>query len=233
MEQILENMIECPVGSFMMGSPDDELGRKKDEIQHLVTLTKPFKIGKYPVTQKEYLAIMGINPSSQKGDDKPVDSVGWHDARKCCEILNSQLKEYIPSGYKFTLPTEAQWEYACRAGTTTALNNGKNLSSEEYWKCSEFNEVGWNDHNIHPVGQKKPNAWGIYDMHGKVYEWCNDRYGEYPNYPVVDPKCGITGFRHGSRRVCRGGSRSANRSYERHNAYFGGPGFRLVLVQID
>ena len=169
-------MIKCPAGDFMMGSPKNELGRNIRETPHKVILSDSFMIGKYEVTQKQYKAVMGKNPSKFKNDSQPVELVNWNDAKEFCEKLNTKYSASIPSGFKFDLPTEAQWEYACRAGTNTALNNGKDLTTE--YKCNNLDEVGWYEKNskftTHPVGQKQPNAWGIYDMHGNVSEWCRD-----------------------------------------------------------
>ena len=122
--EIVNNMIKCPAGKFVMGSPSNELGRNNNEQQHNVVISKPFYISKYEVTQKEFETVTGYNPSFFKGDDRPAESIGWNDAIKFCEILNKYTNN-IPHGYKFDLPTEAQWEYACRAGTTTSLNSGK------------------------------------------------------------------------------------------------------------
>ena len=156
----------------------------------------------------------------------------------------------LPEGYEYTLPTEAQWEYACRAGTTTALNSGKNLSDKE--KCPEMEEVGWYGFNsgyydsdgnttsngkTFPVGQKQPNAWGLYDMHGNVYEWCLDWFGDYPTSSVTDPKGPSTG----SYRVLRGGScchyanycRSARRDYYYPGSNFSNGGFRVALSLVQ
>ncbi|MBO4545846.1 MAG: formylglycine-generating enzyme family protein, partial [Verrucomicrobia bacterium] len=142
----------------------------------------------------------------------------------------------LPSGYEYTLPTEAQWEYACRAGTTTALNSGKNLSDAE--KCPEMDEVGWYSYNsnrtTHLVGQKQPNAWGLYDMHGNVFEWCLDWYGDYPTTAVIDP----TGPDTGSKRVLRGGAwrtyanlcRSAYRDSKSPDDHYSFYGFRVALA---
>ena len=251
-------MVACPAGSFMIGSlkaiyklpkgslnaflgievlRNGELGRSYDEIQHNVTISKPFYLGKYPVTQKLYEAVMGNNPSDCKGKNNPVECISWNDAKSFCDKLNKKFALQLPKGYRFDLPTEAQWEYACRAGTTTALNNGKDLTSET-GSFSNLDEVAWYDKNsdskTHPVGQKKPNAWGIYDMHGNVWEWCRDWYGDYPKGHVADP----VGPSTDSDRVSRGGSwcnsarfcRSANRYYtypDRRNDFLG---FRLVLV---
>ena len=149
-------------------------------------------MGKYEVTQAQYQAVMGTNPSKFKGDDLPVERVSWSDATNFCAKLtaNEKAAGRLPEGYAYTLPTEAQWEYACRAGTTTALNSGKDLSDKE--ECSEMDEVGWYNYNrgdsyTYPVGQKQPNAWGLYDMHGNVWEWCSDWFGDYSSPTVTDP----------------------------------------------
>ncbi|MDO4569625.1 MAG: SUMF1/EgtB/PvdO family nonheme iron enzyme [Planctomycetia bacterium] len=222
----------CPAGEFMMGSPKGEKGRDDDEKQHRVTLTQGFWMLETQVTQRMWQSVMGDNPSFFKGDNLPVECVSWHDCVKFCEKI-SKL-----SGLNIQLPTEAQWEYACRAGTTTALNSGKNLTDTEY-DCANLNEVAWYDwkgenESTHPVGQKRPNAWGLYDMHGNVWEWCQDWYGEYVESPTSDPK----GPNSGSNRVNRGGGwhdyaescRSAYRgSYDppySHDAV----GFRLLFV---
>ncbi|MBO4796987.1 MAG: formylglycine-generating enzyme family protein, partial [Verrucomicrobia bacterium] len=160
-------------GTFMMGSPKGELGRFIDEAQHQVTLTRGYWMGKYEVTQAQYEAIMGKNPSHFKGADLPVEQVTWNNAMTFCAKLTEQERAAgrLPEGYEYTLPTESQWEYACRAGTVLALNNGKNLSNEE--QCPAMDGVGWyvgnSDGMTHPVGQKQPNARGLYDMHGNVH----------------------------------------------------------------
>ena len=225
----------------MMGSLDDEIGNnRKEEILHKVIISKAFRIGKYPVTQKQYQAIMGCNPSFFEGSNNPVESVSWEDAKKFCKILNSKYKASIPQGYEFALPTEAQWEYACRAGTTTALNNGSNLSSESGY-CKNLDEIAWYIYNTnqstHPVGKKKPNKWGIYDFHGNVWEWCSDFYGDYPSYTVTDP----TGPNYGELRVFRGGCfrsypgscRSGYRFFLCPNDTSNDVGFRVALVPTE
>ena len=237
---ILE-MVQIEPGTFIMGSPESELGRCRwgDEKQHQVTLTKRFYLGKYPVTQKEYQAVMGNNPSHFKGDNLPVEEVSWDDAKRFCSRLNDLKHNELPAGYRFDLPTEAQWEYACRAGTTTALNNGLNLTSNIC--CPHLDEVAWYgellDGETHPVGQKEPNAWGLYDMHGNVWEWCNDWDADYPSSAVTDP----TGPASGSYRVMRGGSwdlsaqccRSASRNGNDPTRRYGSVGFRVALVPVD
>ena len=239
---ILE-MVQIEPGTFIMGSPENELGRRDDdggEKQHQVTLTKRFYLGKYPVTQKEYQAVMGNNPSKFMGDNLPVEQVSWDDAKSFCSKLNDLKRNELPAGYRFDLPTDAQWEYACRAGTTTALNNGLNLTSEIVL-CPNLDEVAWyvgnSDVKTHPVGQKKPNTWGLYDMHGNVWEWCNDWYADYPSGAVTDP----TGPASGSLRVVRGGSwlcfalrcRSAYRGGRDPMHRDGDVGFRIALVPVD
>ncbi len=229
-------LVKCPAGSFMMGSPEDELGRYNNETQHKVTITKPFYIGKYEVTQKEYEAVMGKNPSYCKDKNNPVECVRWEDAIEFCEKLNKKYSASIPSGFKFDLPTEAQWEYACRAGTSTALNNGKNLTIEDHNLCQNLDEVAWYICNTsgtqENVGKKKSNAWGIYDMHGNVLEWCKDVYGEYPKDEATDPIVATSGSSH----VIRGGSWCGEakycRSAFRYNAINEGydKGFRVALV---
>ncbi len=238
-------MVEIEPGTFTMGSPKDELGRNGNETQHEVTLTQGYWLGKYEVTQAQYEAIMGTNPSYDKGSDLPVECVNWFDAKEFCTKLTTIEREAgrLPEGYEYTLPTEAQWEYACRAGTTTALNNGRNLSDPDNWVCPEIDEVAWyggNSNNTHhPVGQKKPNAWRLYDMHGNVEEWCLDWHGDYPSSPVTDPMGPVTG----DCRVIRGGScdglldaascRSAHRYwYAPGSLYSRYLGFRVALAPL-
>lgn len=161
-------MVWCPPGTFMMGSPENEKDRSDDETRHQVTLTKGFWMAKYEVTQKQWKSVMEENPSEFKGDDRPVDSASWYDCMEFCQ----------KSGLR--LPTEAEWEYACRAGST-----------EPYAGTGKLDDMGWYDHNsgdqTHPVGRKQPNAWGLYDMHGNVIEWCADAYREYPSRKVTNP----------------------------------------------
>ncbi len=238
------DMIWIERGSFTMGSPNNELGRiifVSGENQHPVTLTKSYWLGKYEVTQAQYKAVMNSTPSEFKGTDLPVEKVSWYDAKEFCEKLTEIEKSAgrLPEGYEYTLPTEAQWEYACRAGTMTALNSGKNLTSDK--KCHNLDELAWYESNsnstTHPVGQKKPNAWGLYDMHGNVWEWCLDWHGDYPTMPVNDPR----GPMKGSDRVLRGGSwmNGSNACRSAMRVYYCPPsetgyhiGFRIALSPI-
>ncbi len=239
LKEINLEMVKCPAGSFMMGSPKEELGRDDVERLHSVTITKPFYIGKYEVTQSQYVALMEKNPSEFVGANNPVERVSYNDAKAFCDKLNLKYLNQLPQGYKFDLPTEAQWEYACRAGTTTALNNGKNLTKVD-GACFNLDEVAWyceySNKTTHEVGLKKSNAWGIYDMHGNLWEWCKDMYAGYPTDAVTDPIC-ITG----SNPVVRGGSwfnfpyrcRSAHRYHLDPSFMFNDLGFRVSLVPIN
>ena len=192
-------LVWLPPGTFIMGSPATEEGRVNSwdrETQHRVTLSRGFWIGKYEITQEEWEAVMGGNPSRPKnvGTRAPVENVTWVDCQRFLRRLNA-----IHDGAgKFRLPTEAEWEYACRAGTRTAYSAG---ASE-----SDLAREGWYRHNsgttVHSVGQKRPNAFGLYDMHGNVYEWCQDRFAAYSSDAVTDP----TGPSSGDHRVLRGGS---------------------------
>ncbi len=233
-------MVKIQAGTFMMGSPiGKEFGRFDDAEQHQVTLTKDYWLGKYPVTQAQWKAVMGNNPSYFNGENRPVEQVNWAEAKKFCDKLNELYAGLLPKDYKFDLSTEAQWEYACRAGTTTALNNGKDLTSGT-GACYNLNEVAWYGENsngeTHAVGMKQPNVWGLYDMHGNVWEWCRDWYEH--DY-AKDPEFlkGNTG----SYRVFRGGCWSINAWYCR-SAYRGNLsptnrhddlGFRLALVPVQ
>ena len=185
-------------GTFMIGSPDSEKGRFKNESpQTRVTLTKGCWLGKTAVTQGQWEALMAGNPSSLKAADRPVEQVSWDDAMEFCHRLTERERAAgrLPEGYAYTLPTEAQREYACRAGTAGPYAGDGNLD-----------DMGWYSDNsgntMHPVGQKQANAWGLYDMHGNVGEWCKDWFGDYPGGSVTDP----TGPVLGSARVVRGGS---------------------------
>ncbi|MEM7392340.1 MAG: formylglycine-generating enzyme family protein, partial [Verrucomicrobiota bacterium] len=187
-------MVWIPPGHFQMGSPDDEEGRMKEREGpvHRVTLSKGFWMGKYEVTQEQWKQVMRNNPSRYKGAGNPVETVSWDDCQEFLQRLNAKVKNR-----KFRLPTEAEWEYACRAGTTTRYYTG-NMESDLVM-------AGWPKNyshvRTHEVGQKKPNRWGLHDMHGNVQEWCADRYGTYQPGAVIDP----LGPSKGKKRVVRGG----------------------------
>jgi formylglycine-generating enzyme required for sulfatase activity len=221
-----------------MGSSSNEPGRYDDEgPQHQVSVNS-FYMGKYEVTQAEYEQVMGINPSKFKGSNLPVEQITWYDVVEYCNRL-SQREGLTPvyqisgstatcnwnaNGYR--LPTEAEWEYACRAGTTTAYNTGNTINTNTGWYGDNSNST------THPVGQKPANAWGLYDMHGNVWEWCWDWFVSYSSRTQTDPR----GPTSGSYRVARGGSwfidkrelRSAYRGYYNPSVRYSILGFRLV-----
>ena len=206
-------MVWIPAGSFDMGSPKDEKGRDKGETQHRVTLTKGFWMGKYEVTQAQWQAVMGNNPSRFKGSNLPVEEVSWNDCQDFIRKLNAKGQG------AFRLPTEAEWEYACRAGTQSRFCFGDSDSSLGTYAWYRSNS-GW---KTHEVGQKSPNRWNLYDMHGNVWEWCQDWKGDYPSGSVTDP----TGPSTGSGRVRRGGGWRLNPRYCRSaDRSGGGPGLR-------
>jgi formylglycine-generating enzyme required for sulfatase activity len=196
-------MVLLPAGEFEMGSPDNESGRSDDEELHRVRLTRPFWVGRFAVTQAQYQAVMGENPSWFDGDSRPVENVSWEDASEFCRRLNVAVEHL--SSFQFRLPTEAEWEYACRAGTDSAFSDGCPCT-KPVGKDAALDRLGWFDKNsgneTHPVGQKAPNAWGLYDMHGNVWEWCVDWGGAYPADMQDDPVGPETGASH----VVRGGS---------------------------
>jgi formylglycine-generating enzyme required for sulfatase activity len=221
-------MIWCPPGTFTMGSPTTETGRGTDETEHNVSLTRGFYLGKYEVTQAQYEAVMtgntdGLNakPSNWPNNpNRPVEKVSWADAQIFLTRLNAQQSANIPSGWAYVLPTESQWEYACRAGTSTMYSWGNDINSTRanYNWDGSYN-TGVDFKQTRDVGQYAANPWGFFDIQGNVWEWTADRYqGAYPiGNPVVDP----TGPASGSSRVLRGGSwftggaalRSAKRLY--------------------
>ena len=214
-----------PEGTFVMGSPEDEEGRRDNELQRAVRISEGFWMGKYEVTQGEWEAVMGSNPShfDDCGPRCPVESVSWEDAQEFIQKLNERESG---SGYQYRLPSEAEWEYAARAGTTGA-------------RYGELDEIGWNLANsgaeTHPVGMKRANAWGLHDVLGNVWEWTADWYGTYPTGSVTDPGGPSTG----SHRVNRGGGwsssasgvRSAARNYSSPGRRYHSVGFRLVRTE--
>jgi formylglycine-generating enzyme required for sulfatase activity len=191
-------LVLIPAGKFIMGSPANEALRQDDETPHEVTIKRPFYMGKYTVTQEQYEKVMGKNPSQFKGAKNPVEMVSWNDAQDFCQKLSTS------SGKIVRLPAEAEWEYACRAGSTTAYCFGdtENELALCGWYIKNNTHNGIIDGTTHPVGEKKPNAFGLYDMHGNVWEWCQDWLGSYPTGTVTDP----TGPATGASRVLRGGS---------------------------
>ncbi|MBR2003968.1 MAG: formylglycine-generating enzyme family protein, partial [Thermoguttaceae bacterium] len=227
----------CPSGTFMMGSPSSEAERYSDEgPRHEVTLTKGFWMLETSVTQGMYRAITGSNPSCFKsGDNYPVENVSWFDSQSFCESLNAL--GVAPEGFAFRLPTEAEWEYACRAGTDTPYFWGSTLNGDKANCDGNYPYGGVSKgrylEKTSAVGSYTPNGWGLYDMHGNVYDWCADWFGDYGSGPQTDP----TGPSSGSERVLRGGGwssvakscRSANRNaYDpTYRLYY--CGFRLVL----
>ena len=225
-------MIWVESGTFLMGSPPSEATRNKAEgPQTRVTISQGFWLGSTEVTQAQYEAIAGENPSSfgAAGPDAPVDRVSWIQAMKYGKLLTQREREAgrLPEGFIYTLPTEAEWEYACRAGTTGAYAGGSNMS----WDVS--NSGG----TTHPVGLKKPNKWGFFDMSGNVLEWCYDWYGDYKGGTATDPK----GPKRGHYRMARGGCWRMDGNVGRSASRAGGSagridytlGFRLALRVAD
>jgi formylglycine-generating enzyme required for sulfatase activity len=243
-------------GRFMMGSPPGEAGRYDNEVQHQVTLTRGFWLAETPCTQAMWEAVMGENPSRFKSPDRPVETVSWDDVQSFVERVNEAV-----DGIRLRLPTEAEWENACRAGTTTSAytgelvieglnnaplldgiawyrgNSGVDFELEDGHDSSKWPEKQYDDSQAgtHPVAQKGRNGWGLYDMLGNVWEWCEDWYGEYPEGQQDDP----TGTEKGSLRVLRGGSwfssaryvRSAYRPGRRPGSRGNLTGFRLARGQ--
>jgi uncharacterized protein (TIGR02996 family) len=206
-----------PPGRFLMGSPDDEKERGRDEgPQRETAITRPFYLGVYPVTQRHYQAVVGSNPAHFQDDlDHPVEQVNWSDAVAFCQLL-SGLPAEKEAGRQYRLPTEAEWEYACRAGTTTAYSFGTTMSGRD-GTCNSlhpYGEVPSLDalDRTSKVGSYRPNAWGLYDLHGNVWEWCSDFYhSRY--YLRRRAQRNPRGPAQGDRRVLRGGSWGAHAQY--------------------
>lgn len=229
-------LIRIKAGTFTMGSPESGPNHDSSERHHLVTISKDFYMGKYAVTQEQYEAVMGTNPScftsSQGGGPRnPVEQVSWNDAVEFCQKLSAK------SGKSIKLPTEAQWEYACRAGTTGPFNFSGPISTDKVNYDGNYtydgSAKGEYRHKTTPVGNFQPNRWGLYDMHGNVYQWCTDWYGDYSSTSETDPQGAATGMA----RVLRGGSwrlspyscRSAGRNNLTPDAQDLSIGFRIVL----
>ncbi len=219
-------LVLIPAGEFMMGSPKSQRGRKDNECpQHKVTISRPFYMGITEVTQEQYEAVLGKNPGSHKGAKNPVERVSWNDAVGFCKKLSAKTRRAV------RLPTEAEWEYACRAGTKTRFHFGddeKQLGDYAWYKDNSGGKA-------HPVAQKNPNARGLYDMHGNVWEWCADWHADsYADAKAVDPQ----GAPSGTHRVLRGGScrdrpgycRSARRGKNTPANRRELTGFRVVVV---
>lgn len=255
-----EGFVRIPAGTFVMGSPTTEKARSSVETQHTVTISHDFYMSKYEVTQREYLATMGVNPSYFTTKDwignpispdlnRPVESVSWNDSTDYCTKLTASEKEAgrLPEGLEYRLPTEAEWEYACRAGTSTALHYGNDLRSgmANFYGLTEYDGdigIAKNPNGTYlarttAVGSYAPNAFGLYDMHGNVSEWCLDGFREYAGGSLTDPRGPISD----STRVVRGGPwlagasscRSAKRSYTIPGQRVSGSsriGFRPVLA---
>ena len=218
-------------GTFSMGSPATETGRDRDEgPQRNVRLTKGYWLGRVEVTQGHWQAVMGNTPSyfENVGQNAPVEQISWNQAMEFCRKLTEQEQQAgrLPRGYRYTLPTEAQWEYAARAGTTGPYGGTGNLDDMGWYRANSGTTTK-------PVGQKRANAWGLHDMHGNVWEWCSDWKGNYPRGNVSDP----TGPSSGTERVIRGGGwvndsrycRSAFRGRSAPGARYLNLGFRLAL----
>ena len=209
-----------PPGSFMMGSPDSEEGRSFDETQHEVVLSQGFFMAETECTQGQWVMVMGSNPSNFKGANRPVENVSWDVAVEYCRKLTAKQRAegLLPDGWEWRLPTEAEWEYAARAGTTGA-------------HYGELDTIAWYGGNCgsktHPVKQKTANAWGLYDMMGNVWEWCSDWYRDYSTGSVTDP----TGPSSGSGRVNRGGSWYDDAGRTRSAFRLGlDPGYRCISL---
>jgi formylglycine-generating enzyme required for sulfatase activity len=228
-------MVYIPPGVFAMGSPTNEVGRYSDEgLRTTVTLSRGFWIGRHEVTQLEYMSVVGANPSGNSGEQRPVERVLWTDATNYCALLTARelAAGRIPAGYAYRLPTEAEWEYAARAGGTNRFYYGDdpgytNLALHAWYNANSFDTE-------FSVGQQPPNPWGLYDIAGNVSEWCQDWYGSYPGGSVTDPQ----GPPSGADKVLRGGSfrdiaricRTACRTYSPPSDPYDNYGFRVVLA---
>lgn len=223
-------------GKFLMGALPSELGAKAEDRTFPITFTRGFWMARTETTQEQWSALIEKNPSHHQGDDLPIENIDWSKAMSFINAANLSA----PEGYRYDLPSEAEWEYACRAGTSTALNSGKNATSET-GECRNLDKLGWYLQNSggfsHPVAKKTPNEWGLHDMHGNVWEWCSDFYTSTPKYDEINPKP----YNQGGSRVMRGGSftntvrdaRSGNRFFYVSYGYTRTIGFRMVVRKIE
>ncbi len=235
-----EGLIWIPAGEFIMGSPSDEPGRDWDEgPQTRVVIAHGFWMGKCEVTQAEFQRVMGYNPSNEAGPpNRPVEKVSWYEAIDYCTRLTrgEETAGRLPDGYSYRLPTEAEWEYACRAGTTTRFSFGDDPAEVHLGEYAWY--AGNSDSTSHPVGTRRPNPWGLYDMHGNVWEWCLDRWpGSLPGGTITNRPA----LAQGTLRTTRGGSwlydsracRSANRDDYSPGDRCSDIGFRIVLAPLE
>jgi formylglycine-generating enzyme required for sulfatase activity len=223
-------LVLIPKGKFMMGSLETERERTPYETQRKVTISKNFYMGATEVTQAQWFAVMETNPSEYKGDELPVEQISWEETVDFCKRL-SEMPEEKKAGRKYRLPTEAEWEYACRAGTTTPFHFGSQLNGTQAnfdgRRPYGTDTKGPYLQETSAVGTYPSNEWGLHDMHGNVFEWCSDWYEEYPSGSVMDPSGPATGLN----RVLRGGCwcyaaahcRSAIRGRN-------GPSFRISYI---
>ena len=248
---VINSMVLIPAGTFQMGNTGAYSGFDSEKPVHTVIMSKAFYMSKCEVTQSQYQAVMDTNPSYFKGENLPVETVSWYEAVEFCNALSQQegktpcytiqndtniICNWDANGYR--LPTGAEWEYAAKAGTSTDFYNGSLTNPNEIPIDTNLDKIGWYGGNsgntTHEIGQKQPNAFGLYDMIGNVWEWCWDWYSSYTGAIVTDP----TGLATGSRRVLRGGSwyyvalhcRSASRSYSNPENRGFSTGFRVVRV---
>lgn len=228
-------MLWVSAGIFIMGSRENEVGRiYEDGIVFTATISRGFWLGQYPITQSQWVAVMNTNLSSFRGEDHPVENVNWNEAIEFCERINSSCPHLLPSGYIFNLPSQMQWEFACRAGSEKIFSTGDSLDDllSHAW-CRE-NSNG----TTHAVGEKTPNKWGFYDMLGNVLEWCYDAAEDYP----IDSASDWVGKKVSSTRILRGGAWSLGCSpfnIRCSVSYFESPdkkgsdiGFRLCLSSV-
>jgi uncharacterized protein (TIGR02996 family) len=214
-----------PAGTFVMGSPKKERKRQKNEIQHKGTFTRGFFLAVHPMTQGYWREIIGNNPSYHQGDDLPVEQVSWDD----CQTFLGQMS--VREGHAYRLPTEAEWEYACRAGTTTLFYFGETISTVQVNYDGKHpygdGEEGVDRNRTVPVGSFPANALGLHDMHGNVFEWCSDLDGDYASGDSIDPQGPLEGVR----RILRGGSFRDQAKVVRSAFRLGyGPWVRVIFV---